>query len=223
MNGLSSTAAKMLLLPLLVGSLHAASLKIRLVAQTNSFVTIEGTSNLHDWKVKGQQIGGFVECAPSFPAKEDAAVFLGEFQATMTGSVPVRSLHFDGADKVLDPILNELLKDQMYPLIHFHFSKLIARTLANPKGASCLFDSRAELVVAGVTNQISMPLSVVPLGGKKMKITGSASLKLSDFGIHPSLPDGWIKVGDEVKIDFEWFVGPTVEAKPSAPEASEKN
>jgi polyisoprenoid-binding protein YceI len=72
-----------------------------------------------------------------------------------------------------------------------------------------VFDAKGELAVAGITNQISMPVSVLPLGEKKLKISGTVSVKMSDFKIEspaPKLAGGLIKTGDEVKLIFDWMV-----------------
>ena len=41
------------------------------------------------------------------------------------------------------------------------------------------FDSRGDLVVAGVTNEITMPVFVLPLGNGRLKISGGTSLKMT--------------------------------------------
>jgi hypothetical protein len=63
-----------------------------------------------------------------------------------------------------------------------------------------------------------MPVNVLPLGEKKLKITGSITVKMTDFKIDPPAPTilgGLVHTGDEVKLIFEWTVGPKV--VPGAP------
>jgi hypothetical protein len=75
------------------------------------------------------------------------------------------------------------------------------------KDAPYVFDSKGELVVGGVTNIYSVPVNVLPLGDKKLKISGSTTIKMTDFKIEPPAPKialGLIKTGDEVKIIFDW-------------------
>jgi hypothetical protein len=50
---------------------------------------------------------------------------------------------------------------------------------------------------------------VTPQGEKKLKITGTANIKMTDFKIEPPAPKialGLIKTGDPVKIIFDWNV-----------------
>jgi hypothetical protein len=54
-----------------------------------------------------------------------------------------------------------------------------------------------------------MPVNVLPLAEKKMKISGTTTLKMTDFKIDPPAPKiamGMIKTGDEVKLIFDWMV-----------------
>ena len=72
------------------------------------------------------------------------------------------------------------------------------------------FESRGELVVAGITNEINMPVFVVPLGSGKLNISGGISLKMTSFQMEPPAPRiamGLIKTGDDVNVTFDWMVG----------------
>src|SRR5258708_2936915 len=78
-----------------------------------------------------------------------------------------------------------------------------------------VFEAKGQLAVAGVTNDVTMPVKVLPLGDKKLKISGTTTLKMTDFKVEPPNPLGLgIKTGDEVKIIFDWMV--TQRATPAA-------
>jgi hypothetical protein len=64
-----------------------------------------------------------------------------------------------------------------------------------------------------------MPVNVTPLGDKKVKVTGTTTVKMSDFKIEPaSIAVGIAKTADPVKVFFEWVVG----QKAAAPAAATK-
>ena len=70
-------------------------------------------------------------------------------------------------------------------------------------------EAKGELAVAGVTNKITMTVNVLPLGEKRLKITGTTNLKMTDYKIEPPSPKiamGLIKTGDDVKLIFEWML-----------------
>ena len=71
------------------------------------------------------------------------------------------------------------------------------------------------LTVSGVTNTITMPVTLESVESGKLLIKGSANLKMTDFGITPpelTLGVSPIKTGNEVKVSFEWLLAHKIEA-----------
>ena len=109
----------------------------------------------------------------------------------------------------MDDIVYEKLLEATNKRILFHLTELVLKEPAKSKDAPYVFDSKGELVVAGVTNTISMTVNITPLGDKKLKISGNTAVKMTDFKIAPPAPSlglGLIKTGDEVKLSIEWMV-----------------
>jgi hypothetical protein len=183
-------------------------------ARTGGKIRIEGTSNIHDWQVESALIGGFIEVGPSFPTEPGQTVAPGKVEVRAEIFIPVRplaSIEKDGRpySTAMDDIMHDKLRMADCPRILYRLTELVLKELPKTKDAPYLFDSKGELVVAGVTNQISMPVNITPLGDQKLKITGVVSLKMTDFKIDPPAPKialGLIKTGDEVKLFFEWIV-----------------
>ena len=208
MNPLPASRRLCLLL-LLAMPLQAADHMAHFVPQSGSRVTIDGTSNLHDWRIEGQVINGLVQFGAGFPLLTGQKVNLGKIQARMEGSIPIRSLHSVGEGNVMDNFICLQLNERTNPSAFFRISELILKTAPKSKGFPYLFDSRCDLVLAGVTNQTSMPVRIISLSGNKLKIIGSTSFKMTDFGIQPPrwhASDSTINVGDTVKLRFEWLV-----------------
>ena len=189
----------------------------RFAARSGSRVRIEGTSNIHDWQVESSIIGGLLEVGPGFPTDSGQTPQPGPVQAQAEVFIAVRSLRSvekDGrpySDK-MDQLMHETLRAQQYSRIMYRLLDLSLTGVTNYNGAPQYeFESRGELAVAGVTNEISMPVSVLPLGNGKVKISGGISLKMTSFQIHPPAPTtalGLIKTGDDVNLLFEWVVAP---------------
>ena len=99
-----------------------------------------------------------------------------------------------------------------YPKIVYRLNELTLKEAPKDKTAPYLFDSKGELEVAGVTNTISMPVTVVPLEGGRVKISGTIGLKMTDFKIEPANIIV-AKTGNDVKVKFDWVVG---QKKPAA-------
>ena len=172
---------------------------------------LEGTSTVHDWQVEGPLIGGFLEVGPKFPTEPGQAATAGKMEAKADVFVPVRSLRSiekDGtaySDK-MNEVMYEKLKQSANPKILFHLTDLELKEPAKAKDAPYVFEAKGDLAVAGKTNKITFPLNIIPLGDKKLKINGTASIKMSDYGVEAPVLIGILSTGDEVKLKFTWMV-----------------
>jgi polyisoprenoid-binding protein YceI len=177
-------------------------------------VKIEGSSSLHDWEMDGALIGGFLELG--------AGVELDPAQATIAGAqdnkvpakgrsiIPVESVHSkaDHLPEVMDHLMQSTMKSDQFKLILFNLSELTFKGPHAP-GKPFDFDTKGELVIAGVTNQVSFPITIECLDGGKIKVSGSAPVKMTDYKIDPPAPNfglGMMKCGDDVKITFDWVL-----------------
>jgi hypothetical protein len=197
---------------LLTPVLQAADALTRYDPAPGSKVRIEGTSSVHDWQVESSLIGGRLEVGSGFPTEPGQAIQPGKIDAKADVFIPVRSLKSVEKDgrpysESMDDIMYGKLLQPTHPRIQYHLTELVLKEAPKDTNAPYLFEAAGQLVVAGVTNHISMPLNVTPLGGKKLKITGTTTVKMTDFGIKPPAPAlalGLIKTGDEVKLIFDW-------------------
>ncbi len=200
----------------LAGTVVVQAQTTRLGAKPGSKMRIEGTSNVHDWQVEGKLIGGYLEVGKDFPLEPGAKATPGKIEVKGEAFVPVRSMasiEKDGRSysTKMDDIMYEKMLATANPKIFYRLSELTLKETAKDKDSPYLFDSKGELVVAGITNQVAMPVSILPLADGKVKISGKTDLKMTDFKIEPPAPKialGLIKTGDPVTIIFDWMVGP---------------
>ena len=198
---------------LLVGGtcLQAAEQSTLFVSQRGSKLRIEGTALTGDWQAETPFIAGSLEVGPGFPKEPGQALKPGKVTAKADIFITVRSLksvNKDGtphSDKMDDKMWS-MLKAQEHSRITYRTTELVLKEPPKSKDAPYVFDSNGELVVGGVTNKISMPVNLLPLPDKKLKITGKKALKMTDFGIEPAKLIVFVKTADDVKISFEWMV-----------------
>ena len=223
LNRFLTAALGALLIP--AAPVLAADQMVRLDAKPGGAkVRIEGTSTIHDWQVESTVIAGRVEAGQNFPLEPGQDVKPGKVEGRVEAYIPVRSLRSiekDGSpysDK-MNEVMYEHLKQLTYPRIYYRLSELVLKEAPKSKDLPYVFDSKGELVVAGVTNAISMPVNITALGNKTVKITGNTTAKMTSFGMTPPAPLGIaLKTGDEVKLFFEW----TVFQKPAAAAATKQ-
>lgn len=188
-------------------------------ATHGSRMRIDGTANMihTEWRVEGTIIQGSLEVGPNFPTEPGQPASPGKVAAKAVAMIPVNSLKSvkeDGShdDDKMDARMYEQLKADQFRKIEYRLASLTLKEPAKSKEAPYLFESKGSLAICGVTNQISMPVSVTPLGDKKLKISGAVTVKGSAYNVPPvekSLgPLGTIRTGDEYKLSFDWLLLP---------------
>jgi polyisoprenoid-binding protein YceI len=176
-------------------------------------VKVQGTSTLHDWEMQGTQIGGFIEFG--------AGVALDPTQASISGIdakdivpakarviIPVDSVHSeaDHLPEVMDHLMQEAMKDDQFKTISYVLTELTFKGPHTP-GKPFDFDSKGDLIIAGVTNKVGFPITIECVDPAKIKICGTVPVKMTAFGVTPPAPNfglGMMKCGDDVNIVFAW-------------------
>ena len=187
-------------------------------ARAGSKIRLEGTSNIHDWQMESSLIGGFIEVGENFPTEPGQAVKPGKVDAKTEPFVMVRSLKSlkkDGTpyNDAMDNIMYKNMKAEEDPKakVIFKLKDFVLKTVPTDKAAPYECEATGDIVVAGETKTVTMPVKVLPMADKKLKISGIANVKMTDFKIEPPSPNipggALIKTADEVKIIFEWVVG----------------
>ncbi len=94
---------------------------------------------------------------------------------------------------------NLVLESDKFPKIRFVSASV---SDARKSGETRTFTLNGDLTLRDVTKRISFPVAVT-IAEDRLRATGEAKLKQSDFGVTPySGKLGMIRIGDEVKIDF---------------------
>jgi hypothetical protein len=182
-----------------------------------STVKIEGSSTIHDWKMTGRLIGGYLEVPAGVtldPSKaEQPGVKDGKLEAKAEVSIPVSSMQSgtQGMDEVMQAAMN--VTD--YPRIQYHLTEMLLKQ-PHAAGTPLLFDTKGELAVAGVTNKISMPVSIDTTEKTKLKVIGSTPLLMTDYNVRPPVKAGIFKTTNNITVSFEWVIVPPKGAEAKA-------
>jgi polyisoprenoid-binding protein YceI len=202
-------AGKLALPVLLALPLCAAENWVRYDAlPSGSKAKVDGTSTIHDWTVESRLIAGYVEFESGFNFEQPAP---GKVNARCVVTIPVRQLKSD-SDK-MNTVMYEHIKQKDHPRIEYRLTEMTLKETPKSADAPVVFDSKGELSVAGVTNLVQMPVSMIRVDKDKLKFTGSTSVKMTSFGIQPPTLIGILSTGDDVKIAFEWLTGKKEETK----------
>lgn len=169
----------------------------------SSKLRMDGTSTIHDWHAETDIIGGFMELDATFLDGKNTPATL---KPKVEVKIPVRSLKSSNGRR-MDAVMQEHMKFEQHKTIEYKVLELTPKA-----GAAGQFEAKGALTVAGVTRTNTMPVTIEKVDDKKFKVTGTASIKMTDHGIKPPAPDiagiSLIRTGDDVKLKFEWLTEP---------------
>jgi len=179
---------------------------------SGSKATVFGDSSIKKWNMESGIVGGKMEVDAGFP--QSALTNPAAAKPVANVSIPVRTLKSGNA--TMEGKMQITMAATNYPKIEYHLIELKPKSKPGATGP-LEFDAVGTLTIVGKTITNTMPVTIEKQDGK-LKIVGSAPIKLTQFAIQPPiialplLPD--ITVYDDLKVDFVWMLAPKVEKKP---------
>jgi hypothetical protein len=172
-----------------------------------SKVHIDGSANIHDWSMTGTLIVGSFDLPAGVELDSTQADIAGlkgdKLNAHAEVSIPVNSVQ--SGTEGMDSVMQQAMDAKDYPRIIFHLTQL---DFKGPHAANTpfKFDAKGELSMNGVTNSITMPVTIENAEKQRLKITGSVPLKMTDFKVPPPVKAHLFVTRPDVKISFEWLL-----------------
>ncbi|MCF6214493.1 MAG: YceI family protein [Flavobacteriaceae bacterium] len=161
------------------------------IDNTQSNLTITGTSSLHNWTIDAKTLDGK---AILITESDKFTIF-----KTLTFSVSIDGLK--GKKSGMNKKIRSTLKIKENKTIDYQFQKLIKIEAINTH--TYKVETVGLLTIAKKSKQISL-LFTIEITKNKIRITGEKDLKMTDFNINPPKAFlGMLKVGDSVKIIFD--------------------
>src|ERR1041385_7570391 len=165
---------------------------VKYMAQPGSEVRIDGTSNIHDWTIKGQIISGSMEVSSDFDKDLKSLAPVPKVDV----SIPVRSLKSEF--KKMDEVMGEHMNIKQFPSIKYQLTAMTLKSEPKTPNGPAEYSTTGDLTISGVKKSIEMPVTIERVEGGKLRIKGSAPVKMTDHGIKPPSPNltmGIIKTG----------------------------
>lgn len=183
---------KYLLIFFLIFNVAAIPAEDEISLKTNnakSSMIILGTSTIHDWEMKAENLVGAMEV--DF---YESSVDIKE----LTLNVPVKSLK--SGKSAMDNNAYEALKEEKHATIKYQYVKATSQKEISP--GRLRIETEGKLTVAGVTKILKLPLEIYVNNGT-VTIEGSVKLAMSSFNVEaPSFMMGTITTGDKITINF---------------------
>jgi polyisoprenoid-binding protein YceI len=154
-----------------------------------SYITINGTSNLHDWE------SNVTEIHLSGTAQETEGK-ISEINS-LTITVPVKSIK-SGKSIMDDKTYKALLADE-HPNIKF--------ILESAKLAGGNISGKGKLTIAGYTKEVSFQSKYTYTGKSTFEIKGSQKLDMQAYGVTPPTAlMGTVSTGNELTIPYHIII-----------------
>jgi hypothetical protein len=187
----------------LTAVVHAETITYSAVPR-GSMMKIDGTSTVHDWTVECQVIGGRMDLDSNFPLdpSQEPPKEL-KVKPTVKVIIPVRQLK--SGKSPMDTVMHNAMNIETNPSIEYSLLEMTPKGKAD-KGLK--FGTKGTIKVNGITQTNEFDVIITKVDDKKLKVSGSTKLKMTDFKIDPPAPKialGTIKTGDDVKLTFEWL------------------
>ncbi len=154
-------------------------------------ITVEGTSNIHDWNMKSEK----GTCSGTFDLSNTGTV---TGLSALSFSVQAESLKSEKSG--LDKNSYKALNTSKYALISFTAGQV---TVKPATGSSHTLVTNGKLTISGVTKDVQFIANGVVNADKSITYSGTYQLKMTDFNVEPpSLMFGAIKTGNAVTVKF---------------------
>lgn len=164
-------------------------------------VTIDGTSNVRDWKENVGKVTGFMEAE----INPDGSIGLTSIRICMN-TMSIKS----DMGKVMDNKTYDALKAGAYPEILFTLNT--PQRLTPMKNGETTVPVKGWLSLAGVSRPVIMQVRTCSINQGKVEFEGFENLKMTDFGVRPPAAlFGTLHASPDITIHFKTdFINQTI-------------
>jgi polyisoprenoid-binding protein YceI len=156
-------------------------------------VSIHGTSNLHDWDERVNNVSGESSVSWSSNTSFDLTA--------MNIKMEVKSIK-STEGSMMNNNTYKALKADDHPEIVFALATQLPGIPVDAKGK--VIAAKVNLSIAGVTKTVDMSVTVTAVSHGNIAFEGSKTIKMTDYGVKPPVAMlGTMKTGDEITIHFK--------------------
>jgi polyisoprenoid-binding protein YceI len=151
-----------------------------------SQLTIEGTSNVHDWVSTAEEYTS----TAAIVIEDNRLVSISSLQFEVTVD------EIKSGKKGMDTRTYDALNEKSYPTISFLLDEI--SSISNES-----LEATGSLTISGKTQPIQMSVNYQLLEGDGVQFSGRQSINMRDYGVEPpTAMFGAIAAGEEVQVVF---------------------
>jgi polyisoprenoid-binding protein YceI len=187
----------LLLILFLCSPLHSMAQSVFRISPADNLVLIRGTSSLHDWQCRVEQITGQLETDLTEGKLAAVKTLLVSFVVSSIRSIRENGAYYEAG---MDKNVYKALNSEKHPAIVFN---LVRVNSIKPSGNESTVDAVGTLRIAGTSREVPVVAKATLIGGG-ITFEGKVPLKMTDFKVDPPTAlFGTIKTGNEVVIEFK--------------------
>ncbi|MFW6058685.1 MAG: YceI family protein [Phycisphaeraceae bacterium] len=169
-------------------------------------LTVDGSSNIHDWSAKTQRIAGRLQLPGQWQTTDDGTTRLepllaptGDAQPSLEVQIPVRSL--ESGKGGLDKNMYKAMDAKQHPHVRF----VLKDAAPKPGASDTVWQATGDLTIAGKTRSVELELRVESMSDDRLRIEVEKPLKMTDFDIDPPTAMlGMARAKDDVTVTATW-------------------
>lgn len=162
-------------------------------------LSIEGTSNIHDWTADVQNVKG------SFNLKVENKKIVGI--ENLKVNIDAQSLK-GSKGSIMDSKINDALSSKKHPEITFDLQKVNSIT---ENAGSFTVNTTGILKISGVSKTVNLSASGKVNSNGEVEFAGRTKLKMSEFSVKPpTAMFGALTTGDEITLNYNVVVKPSM-------------
>lgn len=175
----------------------AASAQVKYQNPGAAKISIDGTSNIHDWTMVSEK----GNCSGIFTLGANNAITA---LSSLSFSIDVQTLKSEHT--AMDKNTYKAMNTDKYPGISFTAA---TATVKAAGGSSYTVTAHGKLTIHGVTKDADVIATCTVNGDKSITCSGSYKLNMSVYDVTPpSIMFGMIKVGDPITVKFNFTLKP---------------
>jgi polyisoprenoid-binding protein YceI len=156
--------------------------------KSNSSITVSGTSSLHDWDITSNDFTGKIKLQDAINGRLESLF------------VNINSKTLKSGKKAMDKKTFQALRTDEFTNITFNLDNVKSQKKIDD--STFEFKATGKMSISGVTKLVTIDF-LLALNGDEVNITGSYTLKMTDFNVEPPTALlGTIKTGDQITIKF---------------------
>ncbi|WP_067032812.1 YceI family protein [Allomuricauda sp. CP2A] len=189
-NGQFSLRAVILVIALSLLSISISAQHYTL-NNSESEVTVTGTSTLHDWEEIAEQKSGSI-------ALDNG----GELPKISTLKFAVEAESLKSGKGAMDKNTYKALDTKKYNQIVFEMKNVKSVSPVTSASNKYKVVATGNLTISGTTNTVDLPFNLI-INGDKVLLEGKKPLKMTDYNIEPPKALlGTITTGDEIEVHY---------------------